>query len=227
MEESQKVSGQQWAWGVAGVAAAGAAAVLGIAMSQLLGGFFFTTAIVTAAPLLMRGGPKAFARTCLLIGSGLIAWSVIGALIGMFFFLPAAVLLLIAAFVDPQNRPGTRFSVAAPLMAAASFALIALPLFFPSAHDSEANEPPPYFSAKLDGENDRDRSQEVDGYKERLRPFGATQVEVGEYAGELKLHVGMPKHFPEEGGREALKAEISRIPGVSAVRFCTFHTCDD
>ncbi|MFF3216473.1 hypothetical protein ACFYYB_38370 [Streptomyces sp. NPDC002886] len=226
MGESRRVAGGQWAWGVAGIVAAGIAAALGIAMSQLLGGFFFTTALVTAAPLLMRGAPKAFARTCLLIGTGLIAWSVIGVLIGMFFFLPAAVLLLAAAFVDPGNRPGLRFAVASPLAVLGAFALIAFPSFFPSDHESEANEPPPYFSAKLDGDS-RYTRQELSEHKERLRQFGATDVEVGQFAEGFRIEVGMPKTFPEEGGREALKEEISRLPGVSEVRFCTFHTCDD
>ncbi|MGR4878108.1 hypothetical protein ACIPUC_01550 [Streptomyces sp. LARHCF249] len=38
----------------------------------------------------MRDQPKVFARACLVVGAGLLAWALIGAVIGMFLFIPAA-----------------------------------------------------------------------------------------------------------------------------------------
>ncbi|MFD9408105.1 hypothetical protein ACFWBN_13960 [Streptomyces sp. NPDC059989] len=218
--ERQGVSAQQRGWAVAAAVVAGGVAVFGLLISTFLGAYFVLCAGVVAVPLLLRGQPKAFARTCLVVGVGLLGWGLIGALIGMFLFLPAALLLLAAAFVDPGNRPGARWAVVTPLAVAAAVWLA----FVPNPHEDPDNEPPPFFSAKLDSAN-RLKGEEFHQTKERLRGFGATEVEVGEMAGEFKLHVGMPRSFAAGQSREALEEQIAQVPGVVEVRFCTFHTC--
>ncbi|MGW6391444.1 hypothetical protein ACWFR1_13285 [Streptomyces sp. NPDC055103] len=121
---------------MAAVVAAGGAVLLGLMFAALLAWLFVVSAVVASVPLWSREQPKVFARACLVIGTGLLAWSLIGAVIGMFLFLPAALLLLVAAFVDADNRPGAWWAVAVPATVALAFALIALP------SDPE-NEPPP------------------------------------------------------------------------------------
>ncbi|MFI1647331.1 hypothetical protein ACH4XT_10390 [Streptomyces avidinii] len=218
VEECQGVSARQWAWAVAGLVAAGGAAVLGLLLSVFLAGLFIVSAAAAAVPLLAREQPKAFARTCLVIGTGLLAWALIGAVIGMFLFLPAALSLLVAAFVDSDNRPGAWFAVTVPLAGAFASALIVLP-------SDPDNEPPPYFNAALDSTS-RFYDREFNERKERLRDFGATPIQVAESAGRLKLHVGMPERFQEGQSQGEPREEIDRLPGVVDVRLCTFHTCD-
>ncbi|MEU6988735.1 hypothetical protein ABZ946_35925 [Streptomyces sp. NPDC046324] len=218
MEECQGVSARQEAWAVAGVVAAGGASVLGLLLAPFLAGVVVVSAAAAAVPLLVREQPKVCARACLVIGTGLLVWALIGAVIGMFLFLPAALLLLVAAFVDADNRPGAWCAVTVPLAGALAFALIALP------SDPE-NEPPPYFNATLDSTS-RFHDREFNERKERLRDFGATRMQVAGSAGLLKLHVDMPESFPEGQSQDGLRDEIARLPGVVEVRLCTFHTCD-
>lgn len=212
------MSARQRGWAVAAVVVAVVPAAIGL--STYLAGLFLVTATAVAVPLLLREHPKAFARACLALGAGLLAWALIGAVIGMFLFIPAALLLLVAAFADAGNRPGAWSAVATPIAAAAAVAL-----FWLQPPDPE-NEPPPTFHATLDSTSrfhDRDFNQR----KERLRDFGATRIEVAEHhSGQLVLTVGMPDSFAEGQGQDGLKEQILRLPGVVDVRLCTFHTCN-
>ncbi|RKS97057.1 hypothetical protein BX286_6867 [Streptomyces sp. 3211.6] len=126
MSEKQNVTARQRGWAVAGVVAAVLGAGFWIAVTH---GFLFWIAMgtgaVTLVPLLTVDRPKAFARACLAVGSALLAWSLIGVVLGMFVFLPAAVLLLVAAFVEPGNRPRAGFAAAVPLVVAAAAAVLA------------------------------------------------------------------------------------------------------
>ncbi|MFD5428014.1 hypothetical protein [Streptomyces sp. NPDC127084] len=78
-------------------------------------GVYAATGVTAVIPLMMRNRPKACARACYVVGAGLLAWSVLLAMFLMLWFLPAALFLLVAAFVDAGNRPGTRFAVLTPL----------------------------------------------------------------------------------------------------------------
>ncbi|MFI9805775.1 hypothetical protein ACIHEJ_15655 [Streptomyces sp. NPDC052301] len=218
MEGQQGVSARQWGWAVAGAVAAGAAMVLGLLISPFVVGLFLVGAVAAAVPLLMRAAPRAFARLCLAIGAFLLAWALIGAVIGMFLFLPAALSLLVAAFVEAGNRPGARWAVTVALAAAAVFTSAVLS---PDPDD----EPPPYFKATLDSAS-RDRDREFHERVDRLRDFGATRTEVYEMAGRLELNVDMPESFPGGQSQDRLREEIDRLPGVVEVRLCTFYTCD-
>ncbi|WP_151770755.1 hypothetical protein [Streptomyces abyssomicinicus] len=192
---------------------------MGLVIAPFLAWLFVLSALPAAVPLVLREQAKACARACLVIGTGLLTWALIGAVIGMFLFIPAALLLLVAAFADAGSRPGGWFAVTAPLATVAVFALIVL------APDPE-NEPPPYFKATLDS-TQRFHDREFNERKEHLRDFGATSIEVSEeYTGRLELHVGMPRDFSEGRSRDRLKEEIARLPGVVEVDFCTYRTCD-
>ncbi|MFD9366275.1 hypothetical protein ACFWA6_01015 [Streptomyces sp. NPDC060020] len=218
MDEDQSVAGLQWRLAVAAVVAAGIAAALGLAMGPYLGGYFVLSAGAAALPLLMRDWPKGFSRVCLAAGAGLLAWSLIGAVIGMFLFVPAALLLFFAAFSGDGNRPGAWPALAAPVAAVAAVAA-----FYLQPPDPD-NEPPPSFQATLDSMS-RGHDRDFNRGKERLRDFGATRVEVGEHPVGLVLTVGIPKGFAEES-QDRLEEQIRQLPGVVDVRFCTFHTCD-
>ncbi|MEV7519689.1 hypothetical protein [Streptomyces sp. NPDC091371] len=214
------MSARQWGWAVAGVVAAGIVAALAFVIAPYLAGLFLASAVVAAVPLAMRQWPKGFATACLVVGAGLLAWALIGAVVGMFLFIPAALLLFVAAFADGRNRPRVWPAVAAPLAAAAAVVLCY------SQPPDPANEPPPYFEATLDS-GSRYRDPEFKERKELLRDFGATRVEVGEYGGgRFLLTVGMPDTFPDGQSQEGLQEKIQQVPGVVAVRFCTFHTCN-
>ncbi|MER7000561.1 hypothetical protein [Streptomyces sp. NPDC000410] len=123
VEEHQRVSARQWGWAVAGAVAAGIAAALGIAIGPFLAGLFVISAVTAAVPLAAREQPRIFARACLVVGAILLAWALIGMIIGMFLFIPAALLLFVAAFADAGNRPGVWLTVIAPIAAATAVVL--------------------------------------------------------------------------------------------------------
>ncbi|WP_329375967.1 hypothetical protein OG625_00965 [Streptomyces sp. NBC_01351] len=209
---------------MAAVVAAGMVAALGLVIGPYLAAFFIISAAAVAVPLMMRDQPKLFARACLVVGVGLLAWAMIGAGIGMFLFIPAALLLLVAAFAAAGNRPGAWLAVTAPIVAATVVAV-----FYLQPPDPE-NEPPPWFNATLDFNTrvrDRDFNRDFHQRTERLRDFGATRVEVYERrTGQFVLTVGIPDAFAEGQSQDRLKEQILQLPEVVDLRFCTFHTCD-
>ncbi|MFF2192591.1 hypothetical protein [Streptomyces sp. NPDC058157] len=222
MVEHQQVSARQRGWAVAALVAHVAAAAWWIWMTD---GFLFdvcaSTAVMAVVPFLTLGRPKAFARACLLIGWGVLAWSLIGTIIGMFVFLPGALLLLTAAFVQPGNRPGAGFAVGVPLAVVLASAGVLSALQGPDPD----NEPPPSLHATMDS-MDRFHDRELNLRKEGLREFGALDAGMVEMEpGRLVLVVEMPDHFPEAQTQDRLMEEVRRLPGVVDVRVCTFHTC--
>ncbi|MFF9982340.1 hypothetical protein [Streptomyces erythrochromogenes] len=112
----------QWRWAWAALVAAVVAAALGLVMGPYLAPLFIMSAAVVAVPLALRNQPESFAGSCLLIGVSLLAWAMIGAVIGMVLFIPAALLLLVAAFAAAGNRPGAWLAVTAPIVAVAAVA---------------------------------------------------------------------------------------------------------
>ncbi|MEW1638785.1 hypothetical protein AB0469_32585 [Streptomyces sp. NPDC093801] len=113
------MSGRQRGWAVAGVVAAVAGASLWTVMMRgILFEIPWATAAVAVVPLLTVDRPRIFTRACLAVGSGLLAWSAIGAVLLMFVFLPAALFLLFAALAEPGNRPGPGVSAAVPILLA-------------------------------------------------------------------------------------------------------------
>lgn len=132
MEARRSVSTRQRSWVVAGAVTAGLTAAFGLWIAPVLGSLFLMSTLPAGLPLLlMREHAKACARACLVAGTAVLTWAVIGAVIGMFLFVPTALVLLIAAYVDADNRPGRWFAAATPLAAAAVFALIIL---WPARH---------------------------------------------------------------------------------------------
>ncbi|MFJ8164861.1 hypothetical protein ACIRBY_28600 [Streptomyces sp. NPDC096136] len=224
MSEHRKVSVRQRGWAAAGALAAwGAVASLIVheAQPDRLFAVFAVTAIATTLPMLLQDGPRTFARACLVIGLGLLTFGLAAAALGMFLFVPAALLLLVAAFANPGNRPGPWFSVIAPFTA-----VVAAALLTPQPHrPNSENEPPPSLHAALDS-TDRFHDRELGRRKERLRDFGALGAEMVETEpGRLVLVVKMPEHFTAGQSQEALREQVRRLPGVVDVRLCTFHTC--
>ncbi|MBT2466824.1 hypothetical protein J7E97_02810 [Streptomyces sp. ISL-66] len=66
----------------------------------LLGGF----TLLAAAPLAFRRSRPAFAAACGTTGLLLLVSSVLGVYLGLFIFLPSALLLPLAAFADPRRH---------------------------------------------------------------------------------------------------------------------------
>ncbi|HEY9372710.1 hypothetical protein [Streptomyces sp.] len=209
---------RQKAFVVAAVVAAGLAVGLSLVYAPLLVALNVGTAGVTAMPLMVRDEPKIFARACLVIGSGLVVWGLIGAILGMFLFLPAALLLLIASFVNPGNRPGVWFTALTPVAAAALFAsIVALP-----SDSEDGHEPPEYFVAALDSE-DRPYDREfVDG-KARLVYVGARESRLDWTSGSPHLVVYLSKDGSSE---TVVRNAIAALPGVVELRACTHDGCE-
>lgn len=80
----------------------------------------FVTAGVVAVPLLLHARPSGFGWFIGLISAPLLLWSFVGAMAGMFLFLPSMLQLLLAAGADPRRRP-----TAAKVMAGAGLLLSA------------------------------------------------------------------------------------------------------
>ncbi|WP_327179431.1 hypothetical protein OG599_31895 [Streptomyces sp. NBC_01335] len=94
------------------VAAAAAIPALAIGLPTGLAATFLLTALPVAVPLMLRNDPRPFAWASLVVGSGLLAWAVVGVLLGMFLFVPTALMLLAAAFLDADTRPGALWLIA-------------------------------------------------------------------------------------------------------------------
>lgn len=86
---------------------------LAVGLPSGVAGIFLLTAMPVAIPLSLRREPQSFARASIIIGTGLLAWAVVGLVLGIFLFIPAALMLLAAAFVGPRTRPGALGGAAA------------------------------------------------------------------------------------------------------------------
>lgn len=86
---------RQWVLAVGALAAAVPGLLHGL--DSYYGGFFVLTVVPLALPPLLGRFPKVFAQACVVIALALVSWSVIGAVIAMYVFLPSAALLLLAA----------------------------------------------------------------------------------------------------------------------------------
>ncbi|MFB9601617.1 hypothetical protein ACFFTQ_01345 [Streptomyces roseofulvus] len=97
---------------------------LAIGLPSGFGGLYFLAILPVALPFFLRRTPHPFAWACLVAGTTVSVWAVVGFVVGMFLCVPAAVLLLIAAFLDPSTRPGTWGALAVPVVPAVSGLLL-------------------------------------------------------------------------------------------------------
>ncbi|WP_330330097.1 hypothetical protein OHS33_10370 [Streptomyces sp. NBC_00536] len=72
------------------------------------------TTVPILAPSFLGHRRAAFVGACQAIGAALILWSVAGCSLGGVFFLPAALLLLLAAVADPRRRPVGAWAACVP-----------------------------------------------------------------------------------------------------------------
>lgn len=98
-ETRTRVGRLQWVLAVGALAAAVPGLLYGV--HSYYGGFFVLTVLPLTLPPLLGRFPRVFAQACVVIALALLAWSVIGAQIAMYLFLPSAALLLLAAAARP------------------------------------------------------------------------------------------------------------------------------
>ncbi|MGW6707521.1 hypothetical protein ACWGDE_21890 [Streptomyces sp. NPDC054956] len=65
---------------------------------------FLGVALLAALPLACRESGRRFAAACVVAGTALLVVGVLGLYLGLYIFLPSALLLPLAAFADPRRR---------------------------------------------------------------------------------------------------------------------------
>ncbi|WP_431959941.1 hypothetical protein [Actinacidiphila sp. bgisy160] len=95
------IARRQWVLAMGALAAAVPGLLYGL--DSYYGGFFVLTVVPLTLPPLLGRFPRVFAQACVVIALALVAWSVIGAAIAMYLFLPSAALLLLAASAGPRR----------------------------------------------------------------------------------------------------------------------------
>ncbi|MFE9469001.1 hypothetical protein ACFYNW_36310 [Streptomyces virginiae] len=197
-----------------------------IALPSALGGLFLMTAIPAVIPLTQRGAPHLFARSCLVIGVVLLGWSLVATVLGMIFFLPAAVLLLIAAFADSGNRPGAWVVLGGGGGAVVLMVLVALGLYTPDGGSGGGDTLPPpstFYRATVDSP-DRFSDAKFTRGVQKLKEYGATYTytDTMNWRGPSYLTVD----YRAAASTSWLKWRIQNLPGVTEVRLCTALSCD-
>ncbi|MFF0071844.1 hypothetical protein [Streptomyces sp. NPDC005494] len=190
---------------------------LGVGLSTLLAAHFIMTALPALYPLCLLRRQDSFVRACLVIGSGMLAWSLAGFLLGMFLFIPTAVLLLVAAFADRSARLGLRDKAVpgALLVAGAMF----VPLL---TYDAGEPEPDSY-QAELDS-GSRVHHQDFAAWRNQLLKSGATHVIEYESCEHFYLDVGFAEDLPDDR-RAELVNRIMEVPGVVEVELGQDEGC--
>jgi hypothetical protein len=205
--------------------AAGAAVAALLVVAWSLPTYFaplhILTAVPVAVPLFLLRRPAAFTRACVLVGSALLAWGVLGVFMGLFLFWPAGILLLLAAWADPRRRPLTARIAGGTGALVLAAALTASAVHTWHAHIGPALAEPHTFRAETDPGRLRDGIGDAD---DRLREAGATSVTGVRSDDGSYWEVRFPDDLPEEG-RARLKAEIARIPGIGRVDLCPVGEC--
>ncbi|MEU4729028.1 hypothetical protein [Streptomyces sp. NPDC023588] len=204
-----------------GAALAAAPFLLWGVRDEYVAALYLMTGACVAAPLFLVRRAKAFVRTCVIVGVGLIPWGALGVFVGLFLFWPSALLLLLAAVADPRKRPVVaRVSGAVGALLLAG--VVALSAYFVwHFYVGPATARPHTYRAPADPGWFHDGLRDAD---ERLGPYGATTV-YGSGAEDLSfLNVRFPDDLSEEQ-RAELKRQIEQLPGISGVELCSVRDC--
>ncbi|MEU5621766.1 hypothetical protein AB0932_35720 [Streptomyces sp. NPDC006682] len=216
MEDGTRVLRRQSALAVGAMVAMAPALAVGVPSG--LAPLFILTALPVGIPFYLRNQRQGFARACLIIGSGLLAWAVVGVLWGMFLFIPAAVLLLMAAFVDPRTRPGLRDRCVIGAL------LVVVAIFVAFLTRPAPNEPSPRsYQVRLDS-GSRLHQQSFAVRKDQLTEFGATTASGYESCQQFYLEVEFSEGLPA-ARRAELKQRIAMLPGVVEVELRAIEGC--
>ncbi|MFE1792659.1 hypothetical protein ACFW7J_30395 [Streptomyces sp. NPDC059525] len=181
---------------------------------------FVVTCLATAVPLPALRSPRHFVGTCLAVGLSLLGWGVLGVMFGMFVFWPSALVLLLAAHADPRRRPVAAKAVGGIGAAITTAALVGYAAFAWHFHIGPALAEPHTFRAVTAPGLYRG----VGAAEEHLKPFGATHVFGTESDEGSYLDVRFTEQLSAPG-REKLRTEISRLPGITKVTLCPVPTC--
>lgn len=219
-------------WIAAGAVVAAAPGLL-FALDSYVGGLFVFTVMSIVVPLFLTRNPRAFTRVCVTIGLVLGVLSVLGVMLGMFVFLPSAVLLLLAAGADPRKRP-----VAARVLGAVGGLVLAGAVAGSGYlcwqfYVSPALAQPHTYRAVIDSAGSSSSSPSLSlldagssDTQNRLRTSGATDIWISEAGGgEVSyLEVRFSDEL-SESQRAVLKAQVAGVPGVSHVELCSVRDC--
>jgi hypothetical protein len=211
-EETLRASGAARAL-VGGAAVTAVLAALWLWRNSGLGlPFWLFFAVLTAGPLLFREHTF-FRRAALRFGLALVALGVLGSLFGLFYYLPGAVVLLLAAAAEREaSRPRRGFlaaGVAVLLVGAVGWG-IALQQAFLVAPDA--------FLVSFVS-TDAQAAAEQRGYHIQGGPDflpGATGVSI---SGD-GWYVSFDEDEPDEE-QARLRQRLQQIPGVGEVRLCS------
>ncbi|MFJ9058966.1 hypothetical protein [Streptomyces sp. NPDC102409] len=216
VEVDTRVLRRQSALAVAAVVTMAPALAVGVPSG--LGPLFILTALPVGLPLCMRHQRQGFARACLVIGSGLLTWGVVGFILGMFLFIPAAMLLLTAALLDRRNRPGLKDrGVLGAFLVVGAILVVFLTRPAP-------DEPAPgSYQARLDS-GSRLHQQNFAVQKNQLLEFGATTADGYESCQHFYLEVEFPEGLPD-ARRAELEKQIGMLPGVVEVERRAIEGC--
>ncbi|MFC9625823.1 hypothetical protein ACFTXM_39650 [Streptomyces sp. NPDC056930] len=194
-----------------------------LGLDSYFAALFVLTAMPVTVPIFLQRSPESFNRACMIVGLALVVWGVLGVFLGMFLYLPSALLLVLAALADPRRRP-----VAARVMGGAgglvmAGVVVASALWCWHFYISPSLATPHTFRAVTDP-----GGAQFDGgigdAQERLRKFGATSV-TGTETDEISyLEVRFADDLSEPQ-RAELKEQIAVLPGVSRVELCSVRDC--
>ncbi|MFF8259159.1 hypothetical protein [Streptomyces virginiae] len=132
----------------------------------------------------------------------LLGWSLVAAVLGIIFFLPAAVLLLIAAFADSGNRPGAWVVLGG------------------GGGGGGDTLPPPntFYRATVDSPN-RFSDAKFTGGVQKLKEYEATYTYT--YTMNWRGPSYLTVDYRAAASTSWLKWRIQNLPGVTEVRLCT------
>jgi hypothetical protein len=159
----------------------------------------------------------AFVTACLVIGGLLVLLSVVGLSLGLFFFFPAAVMLLTAAGLAARHPPARITArVAAWLMASAALAGFGLGFY-------HYYFPPSVILIVQESTPDRN-SARLNSLADAIWKAGFTSVSVSTWTSARQLAVDAPR-LPERG-RQRLLRFVRAQPGVLAAYWCQGTQCN-
>jgi hypothetical protein len=176
--------------------------------------FIVAIVLLTATPFFARDRAS-LRRLCLIVAGLSVAPTVllVGVFFGSYLFLPGALILALAPFVDRAS--GARLAMVTVLLAGTFSVILGVATYrtYFAPPDAFVVQTGPEFWAQPDA------NRVVDGSGSGIG-FGALDVSVeGQSAGRARLIVSFDPGLPA-AGKTALQNHLAHLTGVSEVRLC-------